>query len=108
MWFGVGYHVPMLDDARVRELARKIARDNLGAKRVEDVLSEPANDSLGNGAVAFTVVLRPSAVRQLKGGKEIVRMLMALQEAFDKAGDERTPMVRWATTEDLASGDPES
>jgi hypothetical protein len=64
----------MLDDARIREMARKIARDNLGAKRVEDVLSEPANDSLGNGAIVFTIVLRPSAGRQLKGGAEVVRM----------------------------------
>jgi hypothetical protein len=98
----------MLDDAHIRDLARKIARDNLGAKRVEDVLIEPASDSLGNAAVALTIVLRPSAMRQLKGGEEVIRMLMALHEAFDSLGEGRTPMVRWATTEELASGDPES
>ena len=63
---------------------------------------------LGKAAVALTIVLRPSAVRQLKGGEEVIRMLMALHEAFDSAGDDRTPMVRWATTEELASSDPES
>ena len=84
----------MLDDARVREMARKIARDNLGAKRVEDVLSEPAIDSVGNGAITLTIVLRPSAVRQLKGGEEVGRMVVALHRALDSAGEERTAMVR--------------
>jgi hypothetical protein len=97
-----------LDDAQIREMTRKIARDKLGAKRVEDVLSEPPNDSLGNPAVALTIVLRPSAVWQLQGGEEIVRMLVALHEALDDAGEERTSIVMWATTEDLANGYPES
>jgi hypothetical protein len=98
----------MLNEARIAEIAREVAREKLTPKWFENVMVEPAVDSDGNDAVRITIIIAPSAVRRLRG-EAILDTLVELRNRLDAEGEARFPIVEYATQEELAaSGDPES
>ena len=98
----------MLDEARIAEIAREVAREKLTPKWFKDVLVEPAVDSSGNDAVRITIIITPVAVRRLRG-EAVLDTLVELRNCLDAEGEVRFPIVEYATQEELAaSGDPES
>ena len=98
----------MLDDKRIAEIARAVAREKLSSKWFKDVLVEPATDSEGKDAVRITIIIAPSAVRRLHG-EAVLQTLVEIRNRLDAEGESRFPIVEYATQEELAaSGDSES
>ena len=97
----------MLDEARIAEITREVARGTLKPKWFRDARAEPAVDSEGNEAVRITIVIAPAAVRKL-GGEAVLDTLVRLRRRLEDEGESRFPLVEYATEEELLhSGDSE-
>jgi hypothetical protein len=92
----------MLDNARIAEIAGEVGREKLSPRWFEDVIVEPATDSLGNDAVRLTIVIAPAAVKRLKG-EAVLGLLVELRKRLDAAGEERVPILGYATRDELAA-----
>jgi hypothetical protein len=93
---------------RINRIARDVAVANLSSRNVDNVFSEPAADSQGENALRITIVIKPGVAAKLKGDA-LLDMLVQLQDELQKAGEDRLPIVEYATQEELEdSGDPES
>ena len=91
----------MLEDFRINELAREVARAQAANANPERVFTRPTTDSLGNDALRITLVLPPSSVRALTGD-EALDLLVALQRRLQEAGEERLTLIEYATEADLS------
>lgn len=91
----------MLDESKIIEIAEGIARKQVAGAGLERVLTRPTTDSEGNEALRITVVLKPEAVHRMTGD-EALDLLVGLQQQLSDAGEERFPMVEYATEEELA------
>jgi hypothetical protein len=96
------YSAAMLDNARIAEITREVGREKLSRRWVEDVMVEPATDSLGNDAVRLTIVIASAAVKRLKGD-DVLGLLVELRKRLDAAGEERVPLLGNATRDELAA-----
>jgi hypothetical protein len=104
----VGYSPPVLEPARINEIVDQVATAHLTRENVDRVMSEPAIDSRGEEAVRITIVIKPGAVDRLKGDP-VLDTLLQIQQRLRAAGEERFPIVGYATSDELDhSGDPES
>jgi len=92
----------MLDNARIAEIAREVGREKLPPRWFQDVIVEPAADSLGNDAVRLTMVIAAGAVKRLKGD-DVIGLLVELRKRLDAAGEERVPLLGYATRDELAA-----
>ncbi|HWB49042.1 MAG TPA: hypothetical protein VG651_08020 [Stellaceae bacterium] len=98
----------MLDYMEASQVAEKTARSAFGKKHVVRVFAEPGTDAEGHDALRITIVLTPDAVENLEGDA-LLKNLLDLREGLWQQGEERTPIVGYATEEELAqSGDTES
>jgi len=71
-------------------------------------MSEPTLDSRGEEALQVTIVLHRYDDRMFKGGA-VSNTLLEIVESLQKSGDDRFPIIFYATEEDLAQDDdPES
>lgn len=94
----------MLDADKINEIIREIAEANLGSGTVDHVLSEPAVDSQGNDALRITIVITPSAASKLVGDP-LLDTLLQIQTTLSEKGEERFPIVEYATKDELAASD---
>mgnify|MGYP001015739730 CR=1 FL=1 len=90
----------MLEQKKIIEIAQKAAVANLSSAAVHSVLSEPTVDSQGREALQITIVLTPDAVENIKG-ENVLKMLVEIQDKLQEAGDERFPIMRYATEQEL-------
>lgn len=90
----------MLDERKVVEIARRIATANLTSQAVANVLSEPFTDSEGEQSLRITIVLNPEFPDRIKG-EDALNTLVGIQTGLRKAGEERFPLVEYATEEEL-------
>jgi len=98
----------MLDYDEISRVVEKAARPALGRKNVVCVFTEPGSDAEGKDALRITIVVTSDAVETLEGDA-LLKNLLNVHEALWQQGEERTPMVGYATEEELAeSGDTES
>lgn len=97
----------MLDVGTIANIARKAATKHLEKGSVERVESEPATDSDGNDALRITLVLKPHTADTLDGDS-VLDTLVAIQRELREAGEDRFPIVEYATQEELeADADPQ-
>lgn len=95
----------MLDTQKVVQIAREVATANLTSAAVKDVLSEPFTDSEGESSLRITIVLSPGFPDRIKGD-DALKTLVGIQTNLLKEGEERFPLVEYATEEELKeSGD---
>jgi hypothetical protein len=73
----------------------------LGERNVVRVEHEPTTDSQGRDALRITVVIAPGATKRLHGGSAL-NALIRLRKRLGEMGDERTPMIEYATEAELA------
>jgi len=96
----------MLEPARISEIVGEVAKAHLTPKSVAGVFSEPATDSEGHEALRITIVIGRDATKRLKGDA-VLDTLVDIQDRLREAGEERLPIVEYATREELeAGGDP--
>jgi hypothetical protein len=98
----------MLDDARTIRIIEEIAKSKLGRDNIVRVFTKPGVDSEGKDAVRITIVITPDAVTRIKGDA-LLDNLLEIHNRLSEAGEARTPIVGYATEEELAEiDDPES
>ena len=98
------YLSPLTPKAAFGRLIERVMVLALGRDKVTRVEWEPSVDSEGRDAVRVTVVIEPDAVRTIKGGS-LLKALRKLHEQLGRMGDERTPIVEYATEAELAAVD---
>lgn len=95
----------MVDQNKVKQIARAAATANLSPAAFTDVLSESTTDSTGGEAVRITIVIKPDFVAKLEGDA-VLDTLVEIQDKLRAAGDDRFPIVEYATEAELQdSGD---
>ncbi len=93
---------------RMRKIVETSAKRILGKENVVRVFTEPGTDSEGKDAMRITIVITPEAVTRIKGDA-LLDNLLEIHNRLSEAGEDRTPMVGYATEEELAEiDDPES
>ncbi len=90
----------MLNDPQLRKLTGDIVHGRLPAVELLRVLTEPTTDSEGNDALRITLVLTHEAVDSLTG-EQTLKLLVDIQQAILGQGDERFPIIEYATEDDL-------
>ena len=91
----------MLEQKKIIEIAQKVAVANLSSAAVKSALSESAVDSQGREALRITIVIEPGAAEKFKG-EAVLKTLVEIQNQLQRAGDERFPIIQYATEEDLS------
>ena len=98
-----------LKSADVEREAIEVARRNFGASRVTRAIVEPAVDLDGDDAWRVTIILENDAAVDAIDGDAVLDNLVQIHERLRQKGDERLPIVSFATEEELReSDDPES
>jgi hypothetical protein len=98
----------MLDYQEISQLVETSAKPILGQENVLRVFTEPGSDSEGKDAVRITIVITPDAVTSIKGDA-LLDNLLEIHNRLSEAGEARTPIVGYATEDELAEiDDPES
>jgi hypothetical protein len=98
----------MRDYDDISRFVEKTARQALGKKNVIRVFIEPGIDAEGKDALRITIVITPDAVDKIDGDA-LLDNLLKVHDGFQQLGEERTPMVGYATEEELAEVvDPEA
>jgi len=96
----------MLDERKVVEIARGVATANLSSEAVTDVLSEPFVDSEGESSLRITIILNSDFPSRIKGD-DALNTLVEIRKGLREAGEDRFPLVEYATEEELGeSGNP--
>ena len=73
----------------------------LGAENVLRVESEQTIDSRDQDALRITVVIAPNATKKLASGASLAA-LVRLRERLNEMREQRTPIVEYATEDELA------
>jgi hypothetical protein len=94
----------MLTDAQITKRVEEIAKSKLGRENVVRVFGERGSGMDAEPLMVFTIVLAPDAVDRL-AGDAVVDNLVAINDFFYELRDERKPHLRYATEEELATGD---
>jgi hypothetical protein len=98
-----GFEMTMLDDAKIREIAQKVARKNLTNTNVTSVSSSPTIDSEGHDALRITIVIEPGAEAKIDGDAAL-DTLVGIKDGLRREGEERMAIVEYATKEELEAG----
>jgi hypothetical protein len=99
----------MLDQDKIDRVAFAAASTALARAQVTRIFSEPVIDSTGHEALRITIVLKDDAAVGNVSGSDAVDALVRIQTSLQKSGEDRLPIVEYATEEELKqSGDSES
>ncbi len=94
-------HEPvMLDNDQIVAIATAVAKKQLGMKAVLRALSERASDSEGREALRVTIVIAPDVAKRLKG-EAVLDTLTEISNRLLKEGEERFPIMEYATEAEL-------
>jgi len=91
----------MLTADQIDRIVGDIAATTLIPEAVDHVFSESAIDSAGREALRITIVIDDEAVPKISGDA-VVDTLVAVQRRLYEAGEERFPIVEYATVRELA------
>jgi hypothetical protein len=94
----------MLNMEQVTQISTEIAKANFGPENVVRVESEPTADSQGEEALNLLIVIAPSIVDTIDG-EAVLNTLGQIIDRLQQAGDERFPIIEYATEEELADFD---
>jgi hypothetical protein len=101
---GVRYCSDMLDSNQISDIAGQVVRTKLSKAHLERIVTESATDSDGNEALRITLVFKPEAAKKLTGDNAL-DLLVGIQQKLQAEGEERFPIVEYATEQELLSGD---
>ena len=90
----------MLETNQLKDLARRIVDKRLPSVQLDNVLTENITNSEGAPALLITLVLTPETVNAITGD-EALRLLVNIHDELIREGEERFPIVEYATVDDL-------
>jgi hypothetical protein len=88
----------------VEREAIDVARKNLGAANVVRAMAEPTVDLDGDDTWRIIIVLQPEAVDAITGDAVLDNLVEIHNRLWEK-GEERVPMVQFATEQELRESD---
>ena len=94
----------MLDLEQVTQISTEIARANFGSQKIVRVESEPTADLDGNEALNLLIVVAPDFAEAINGDA-VLDTLVQIVDRLQEAGDDRFPIIEYATEEELADID---
>ena len=98
----------MLAQDQITQIANEVAVSNLTSSSVSSVISEPTVDYEGRDALRIVIIITPGATDRIDG-EAALNTLVQLQDRLRQAGEERFPIVEYATKEELEEvDDPQS
>jgi len=97
----------MIENEKIAQIAAQIATANLSVSSVSTATSESTVDSEGRDALKITIVLTPGSTAAIKSkASAVLDTLVQIKKKLQEEGEERFPIVEYATSEELAeSGD---
>jgi type IV secretory pathway VirJ component len=101
----LAWKIAMIENERVAEIAAQIATANLAS--VSAAKSEATVDSEGRDALKITIVLMPGSTASIESKADaVLDTLVQIKNRLQEEGEERFPIVEYATQEELdESGD---
>jgi RecB family exonuclease len=93
----------MLNEDKIREIAREVASANLASVNVTSVSSSPTIDSEGHDALRITIVLKSGSESRISGNAAL-GTLVGIRDRLRRAGEERLAIIEYATKEELEAG----
>jgi hypothetical protein len=97
----MSYCAEMVDELKIRNIATTAATANLSSGAVSSVKTDLAIDSEGDPALRITIVITPGSVDRISG-ESALATLRQIQGGLQEAGEERFPIVEYATEEELS------
>ena len=95
----------MLDEERIRQIVQQVATANLTSANFSSIASNWATDFEGHEALRIVIVINPGAEAKINGDAAL-DTLVGIQDRLRKEGEERFPLVEFATKKELSeSGD---
>jgi hypothetical protein len=94
----------MLDLEKVTQISTETAKANFGSQNVVRVESEPTTDSDGQEALNLLIVIAPGVIETIDGDA-VLDTLVQIVDRLQEAGDDRFPIIEYATEEELADID---
>jgi hypothetical protein len=95
----------MLDKEEIATITKAAATTTLGSQSFVDVANTAITDSTGGDALQITIVLTPGSTDAITGERAL-RTLGEIRTRLQEAGEQRLPIVEYATQEELTeSGD---
>ena len=91
----------MLSEPKLQEIVKNAAGKELSGFQLGRVLTQPMLDSEGNEALRIVLVLTPEDVNSISG-EEALKLLVDIHNGLMREGDERFPIVEYATEADLS------
>src|SRR5262245_45541575 len=96
---------PMIDDTKIAQIAKQVATANLSGSSVSSTSSVSTVDFEGRDAVLITIVLTSDSAASIKSkGSEVLDTLVQIKQKLQEQGEERFPIVEYATQEELNEG----
>jgi hypothetical protein len=93
----------MLDEKKILDIATSVATANLSSQNFTTVTASSTTDSLGNAALQITVVIKPGVTVT---GEAALNTLVQIQDHLQAAGEERFPIIGYATEKELSASGP--
>jgi hypothetical protein len=93
----------MLEAPQIQKLMRQVAAGILPTRSLLEVRSEAAQDSEGHEALKITLVLAEDAIDGLRPD-QLVGLFREVRDCLLQKGDERFPLLSYATPTDIESG----
>jgi hypothetical protein len=92
----------MVDDKKIRQIAQEVATANLPSGSVYSVIlgSSATTTSEGRDALRITIVLTPGSTAKIQGDA-VLNTLVQTQQKLEQEGEERFPIVEYATEKEL-------
>ncbi|WP_244425098.1 hypothetical protein [Bradyrhizobium sp. STM 3843] len=98
------YNAMMLENSQIAKIARQVATANLSSSAVvTTVTTAPFTDSEGRDALRITIVLSPVEGAKIEGDATL-DTLVQIQEHLLAAGEERFPLLEYATENEVTAG----
>ena len=94
----------MLEALELQALAKSIVRKSTPAIELEDVVTEDVTSSEGEDALRITLILSPSSADAISG-EDALKLLVDIREALNRGGEDRLPIVEYATADDVPGED---
>ncbi len=90
----------MMEALELQNLAKKIVRKRMPSVHLDAVLTENTTSSNGESALRITLVLTPESVDAISG-EDALKLLVDIRHGLEREGDDRFPIVEYATADDL-------
>ncbi|MBA4161328.1 MAG: hypothetical protein C0515_04460 [Novosphingobium sp.] len=90
----------MLETLKLQELARRIFAKRLPSIQLDEVQAAQFTGSDGEPALRIKLVLTPESADAISG-EDALKLLAAIRDELVQIGDERLPILEYATADDL-------